>query len=153
MMIEFEKHLPKVLPDEYRDFLKQCNGGSMDDENNAFYIQGIPGFTKTRKGDEGIVAWFDSLNPNKEEGEEDLLSQYLSLRGKGVFPDYCLPIGSDYGGNLLLLSLGETDYGCIYFWDHELGWDEVGSLEPDYSHCYHAANSFTELIDSLHHSS
>ena len=153
MLLEFEKNLPRALPDDYRDFLKQCNGGSMDEENNAFYITGIPGFTKTRKGDEGFAAWFDSLNPNKNEDEEDLLSQYLSIRGEGVFPNYCLPIGSDYGGNLILLSLGEEDYGHIYFWDHEQGWDEAGSLEPDYSHCYFVAKSFTELIDSLHHSS
>ena len=150
MMVEFENNLPRALPDDYREFLKQCNGGTMDEENNAFFIQGIPGLTETNEGDEGIVAWFDSLNPNRENGEEDLLSQYLVIRGEGVFPDYCLPIGSDYGGNLILLSLGERDYGHIYYWEHELGWGEAGSLEPDYSHCYHAANSFTELIDSLH---
>ena len=48
------------------------------------------------------------------------------------------------------IPLGETDYGHIYFWDHEEGWGEAGSLEPDYSHCYFIASSFTELIDSLH---
>ena len=152
MLIEFEKNFPRALPEDYRDFLQQCNGGTMDEKSNAFYIHGIRGFTETSEGDEGIVAWFDSLNPNKENEEEDLLSQYLSIRGEGVFPDYCLPIGSDYGGNLILLSLGGGDYGHIYYWDHELGWGEAGSLEPDYSHCYHAANSFTELINSLHSS-
>jgi hypothetical protein len=152
MLAKFEKNLPQALPKDYREFLKQWNGGSMDEQNNAFYVQGIPGFTKTRAGDEGWVASFDSLNPDENEDDEDLLSQYLFFRGEGVFPDYCLPIGSDYGGNLLLLSLGEKDYGHIYLWDHEEGWDEAGSLEPDYSHCYFVAKSFTELIDSLHYS-
>ncbi len=78
------------------------------------------------------------------------MSQYKAIRDEGVFPNYCLPIGSDWGGNLILLSLGETDYGSIYFWDHEQGWDEAGSLEPDYSHCYFVAKSFTEMLDLLH---
>jgi hypothetical protein len=98
------------------------------------------------------VATFDSLIPDKNEDEADLLSQYQFFRNEGVFPAHCLPIGSDDGGNLLLLSLGETDYGYIYFWEHELGWDEAGSLEPDYSHCYFVVSSFTELMNSLHYS-
>jgi hypothetical protein len=153
ILVEFEKNLPRPLPDVYREFLKQYNGGTMNEKSNTFYINGISGVTQTHSGDKGMVATFESLKPSKNEGEEDLLSQYKFFKEKGVFPDYCLPIGSDWGGNLVLMSLGNADYGYIYYWDHELGWDEAGSLEPDYSNCYFVANSFTELIDSLHHSS
>ena|GEM_PF-775024 len=152
MLCEFETHLPRPLPQDYREFLKQCNGGILDERSNAFYVHGIPGLTETRPGDVGFLMSLDSLNPEKNEDEEDLLSQYRFLHTEGVFPHYCLPIGSDYGGNLILLSLGESDYGYIYFWDHELGWSESGSLAPDYSHCYFVARSFTELMDSLHYS-
>ena len=149
ILTQFEESLPKILPDDYREFLKQYNGGLMGEMNHAFYIQGIPEFTETQSGEECYLDSFDSIKFDESEGVGDLLSQYKFYRNEKVFPEYFFPIGSDVGGGLVILSLGDTDYGHIYYWDHEEGWDEAGSLEPDYSHCYFVAKSFTEFIDSL----
>ena len=89
ILVEFEKNLPRALPHDYREFLKQCNGGSMDEKNNAVYVQGIPGFTETKPGDEWAVAWFTPLEPDKKESWE-LSQHYQFFQGEGFFPDYCL---------------------------------------------------------------
>ncbi len=42
----------------------------------------------------------------------------------GRIPDWLLPVARDEGGNLFALSLRQTDFGSVWFWDHEYEADE-----------------------------
>src|SRR5262249_34028764 len=47
---------------------------------------------------------------------------------RGRIPEHAIPVASDPGGNLLVLSLGGDDRGQVYSWDHEfrrLGWKRL----------------------------
>jgi cell wall assembly regulator SMI1 len=140
MLDELEKHFPRPLPNDYRDYLKICNGGIMelhtDKESLHFNIQGAPDWF----GDEGILWILHSVNC--EQSGFDLLENWTT--SKEIMPPHFLPIGGDGGGNLVCLSLGTEDYGYIYCWSHE-----EEPYETDYSQSYFVAKSFSEFINSL----
>ncbi|MDR2344826.1 MAG: SMI1/KNR4 family protein [Planctomycetaceae bacterium] len=140
MLEELEKHFPYPLPNDYKDYLKICNGGIMeldtDKESLYFNVQGAPDWF----GDEGYLWILHSIN--SEEPGFDLLENWTT--SKGIMPPHFLPIGGDGGGDLVCLSLGSEDYGYIYCWNHE-----EEPYETDYSQSYFVAKSFSEFMNSL----
>lgn len=104
-LVEFEKDFRCVLPNEYRTFLEQNNGGmpSLHDfKVNGEYFCDIGWFFGVR----GYLATHDIKTENIEARE--------------LMPDSYLAIGVSYGGNLICLCIDNTDYGAVYCWDHEL---------------------------------
>ncbi len=114
---EFEKEFLIHLPEDYKLFLLQCNGGKPIYENfrysNKIYtIQYILGI---HEGD-----YYANLKLRIKNFQDVLEAGYL-------------PFASDWGGNLFLICLHNTEnYGKIFFFDHNLcGEDENGlSIMP-----------------------
>ena len=73
-------------------------------------------------------------------------------------PEGFLPFADDGLGNQLCLCVHPTNYQKVYWWDHELEWDEAdyeeetGSAMPPaakYQNVYLVANSLTEFFKKL----
>ncbi|RPD45214.1 hypothetical protein DNI29_17635 [Hymenobacter sediminis] len=73
-------------------------------------------------------------------------------------PEQFLPFADDGMGNQLCLALVPENYQNVYWWDHELEWDEedyedeTGSPMPNaakFQNVYLVANSLTELFEKL----
>jgi cell wall assembly regulator SMI1 len=125
----FEKQIGYTLPDVYKEFLLQYNGGRPDNKNNTFYI--------LQQSGSDILNFFFGLNIIDFECY-DLLTHRSWMVGR--MPISLLCIGSDPGGNLICISLAIKTYGQIYFWDHEL----EGSVNV-----FFLSNSFEEFVNSL----
>ena len=130
-----EQFLKLRLPDDYRGFLLDTNGGQPDP--NAFPLQGNPYDTF------GLVEYFFSASSH--DSDYDLLDNTEVFQNR--VPADLLPIAFDPGGNLICLAVSGEKRGGIYFWDHN---DESMPGEtPDYHNVYFIANSFDEFITNL----
>ncbi|MDP8942618.1 MAG: SMI1/KNR4 family protein [Actinomycetota bacterium] len=108
---QVERSLDIVLPEDYRRFLRQQNGGYL--EPNA-HEQG-----------RGVrVRYLYSADPTGDEHLDDLESVAWLYSPEGEADDELdpgfLPIGEDDGGNLICLKVSGDDYGAVYFWEHEV---------------------------------
>jgi hypothetical protein len=124
------------LPEDYRNFLLEHNGGIplkkiffLKDGSDAIGVDEFFGIIK------GLNTNFSNL----------LFKQKYS--GDRV-PSNMLPIGRESLGNLILLSVKGPDRGKIYFWDHEK--ESPEGVIPDYSNLTLIADSFEEFFDNLH---
>lgn len=127
------------LPKEYKEHLLKYNGGRC--EPNEFYF--VENGVRTSSCVHFFLAIYD--------GEYDNLIDYVEtykLEEKRM-PQHIFPIAHDPGGNLICLSCGEVDYGCAYFWNHEMEVDYKKSSDNDYSNLYLIEKSFDQFIKSL----
>lgn len=130
----FEKETGYEMPDQYREFLLKYNGGKPVPK--YFKVPGYPyeqSFVRDLKHLDGDGVDLRELN--------DLL--------KGRLPQGYLAIGTDPGGNSILLSLVSPTKGKIYFFDHENEPDEATDDLKDYPNIYLLAAGFDEFINSL----
>jgi hypothetical protein len=132
---EFEKELSILLPEEYKYFLLKCNGGKPVCEyfthlGKIYTIQYIFGI---HDGD-----YYANLKARIINFRDVLEAGYI-------------PFASDWGGNLFLICLHNTEnYGNIFFFDHNLGGeDENGSdIMPPLDLL---ADNFNSFLESLEH--
>ncbi len=129
---DFEKSLGAPLPTDYREFLKEHNGG--EPTPSYFWIvegsdgSGVNHFYGLHNGPE----WFS-------------IDSYVGADRHGI-PEGMLAIGDDGVGNIICLSYKEVGRGAIYFVDHEVHpYDEPNSLEG----ITKLANSFPEFLSHL----
>ncbi len=134
---KFELVIGQQLPDEYRRFLLQHNGGHP--EPSVFNIQGD---MITGKGNNSVVNRLFGLHNGPHS------SLMLNVRTfHERLPKDLIAIGDDPFGNLLCISLGAKDTGCIYFWDHE---EEVDEGEtPTMQNVYWVAPGFLAFLECL----
>ena len=130
-----EKELAIELPESYRGFLLETNGGEPSPDE---FI--VPGW----EGEASAVSSFFSISDDKEAGLE---SEILSFKAR--IPDSIIPIGTDPGGNLICIGIADTNRGKVYFWDHEDELDENGESKLDFSNTYLVAGSFDEFMENL----
>lgn len=128
---DFENEIGIKIPKEYRDFLKEYNGGYPQPD----------GFSFGEQGDGSSVDRFLSLGCEKNHD----LHKYFNIY-KDRIPNGYLPIAHDPGGNLVLIKLS-ADKSMVYFWDHEDEADEGES--PSMRNVYLISQSFHEFIDGL----
>ena len=121
-----------VIPDDYKNFLIQYNGGRPENStvhfknrDEATMLNCIFGFTKDRYGS---------------------FTRYQGVYA-GRIPSNTIAIADDAGGNLIIMSISGEDYGKIYFWDHEM--EAYEDEDPDYSNLTLVADSFQEFLDNL----
>lgn len=62
-------------------------------------------------------------------------------------PDNFLPIGDDFGGNIICISIRGNNFGKIYFWDHEE--DTYEGEYPSYENVHLVADSFDGFVNLL----
>ncbi|RCV85961.1 SMI1/KNR4 family protein [Billgrantia montanilacus] len=132
-----EKKLCAELPKEYREFLKENNGGVP-----------VPGF-------------FDFFDKNKGAEDTSDVNRFLSVGVKqygsiekylevysGRVPAEYLPIAHDSGGNLILIKLLGSVVGGVFFWDHEYEAD-IG-VGPGEANIYYISKNFDEFLNGLY---
>jgi len=125
---KLEQELNVELPDDYRRFLAESNGGRP--EPSGFVFQ-----TPDGQSSDSLVDWFLTLNPS-----EDLytLSEYRMMYQDRT-PPLMLPIACDPFGNLVLLDIGARTKGTVCLWDHEqesmgkLTWENISNVAPSFS--------------------
>ncbi len=134
-----EADIGHPLPDDYRDFLLNCNGGVC---GGSLWFQGRGTDGKT------VEAGVHHVGGFREES-------YFSLRRrlktyKGRIPQSLLWIHDDPFGNAVCLGVAPPYRGRVYFWDHENepddDWD--GSVETA-GNLTLLANSFTEYVAGI----
>jgi hypothetical protein len=95
----FEQSYGHPLPDDYRQFLLDVNGGSLDGANCEF--------------DQGVVNRLFSLD-DPDDDSRDLATRANRERTSLPSPDL-LFIGHDDGGNSLLVALAGEHRGEVWF--------------------------------------
>ena len=134
---KLEQVISRTLPDQYKAFLLRTNGG-----------RPVPAYFRTQwHGQEWAKGWevdqvdfFLSVN---DSGSSDFLGDYETYKGR--IPNDTVSIAYDPGGNLVLLGVGERNYGKVFVWMQ--GYE---TEEADYSNVGLVANSFNEFLDSLY---
>jgi hypothetical protein len=126
---EFENENNVTLPEDYRHFLLEFNGGEP---------------VLSRNEDIGTVVNYFLGMPNGEHYAS--LYKHIDMF-KERLPLSTFPIATDPFGNLFIMSLHPESHGHIYFWDHE--------REPEHQdghyveNCSFVAYSFSEFIKKL----
>jgi hypothetical protein len=123
----FEELLETRLPEAYRAFLLEWNGGRPR----------VNGFRGETDRDE-VLDYFLGI----AQGEKDDIVAFLSLYEDRLAPGL-LPIAYDAFGNLICLGLLPPIEGELLFWDHEL---EPESGEPDLSNVTRIAPTFEAFL-------
>ncbi len=133
-LLALEHKLGIALPEDYRDFILQYNGGQP--KSCVFSYKGVDGFKS-----QSVINWFHAIYDGEENNFE---STYLFYAENGRIPPNIAPIASDPGGNMICISISGNDRGMVYFWDHE--------LESSYSGVKNLAllsNSFSNFLTLL----
>jgi len=135
-IVEFEEKNNIRLSNDYFDFLKNYNGGYP--ARDKFKINDSQGTD--------ILDVLHGLDVKPRFSNLDYLVDNYSDR----FIHHVIPIGHDAGGNYICLNLKEgTNYGKVYFYDHEIdNEDENGNLNWD--NLYLIADSFSEFLEKLY---
>jgi cell wall assembly regulator SMI1 len=120
-----EQQLGQSLPDDYRDYLLQQDGGRLSDNNEA--VSEIFGLNES----------FEYYNS---------MWKHLQMYRDRV-PPWLLPVASDEYGNLFAISLRTSDFGSVWFWNHELEADE--DEPPTEDNIELKAPSWTAFLESL----
>jgi len=127
---ELENSLGIELPQSYRRFLMEYNGGRPAARRFKF-----KGRTKGSSVDRFLGV---------HNREYNNLLEYLETYRERI-PRNLFPIAHDPGDNLICISVEGADKGSIYFWDHDRESDP-----PDYSNVILIADSFDEFMTGLH---
>jgi hypothetical protein len=130
---KFEWRWNIKLPQKYRDFLLQYNGGTVQPDIFRYEREDSPdaGF---------ILSFFLPINQKYQFNIEHYLEIYA-----GRIPKAFLPIADTAGGDPICLKITGDDIGSIYFWSHE-----HESEEEDYlDNLYYVAKDIDELLNGL----
>ena len=124
----FEKEIQLSLPDDYKKFLIDTNGGALQN-----------GLIKPQRPGELLIDYLFGLS---EKDEFDLRFWHSEFRGE--IPEKSVIIGSDAGGGFLLLCT-EEDLAGVYYYDHSYLFPSSGDDE----NTYFIYSSFSELLSDL----
>jgi hypothetical protein len=131
-LIRFEAQIGFALPADYRQFLREHDGGVV-----AQQVFTIP--------DLGQDVLLDTLFGIHNSVAETLtLGYWLGEYGEEI-PEKTLLIGADPGGRFLMY-VTEGDNRGIYYWDDERFFPQSTDEEGD---TYFVADSFADFCDSL----
>jgi hypothetical protein len=104
-LAEFERITRLNLPDDYRDFLFQNNGGQ---PTPAFF------WIEPQKDGSDVHQFYGLHN-----GPAHLcIDTYIGEERYGI-PSTMLPIGDDGLGDFICLGVSSANFGGVYFLDHE----------------------------------
>jgi cell wall assembly regulator SMI1 len=137
----YERELGHQLPEDYRQFLLDVNGGQPSLERSVFHL----------RKDRSILNNLLSLN-DPDKGNALATAQRLSGDSRNDLPKEALTIGYDAGGSRILLILGGPHRGEVWFLD--LGNPRPTSSNPrvewfDRRDVCKLAASFAEFMSSL----
>lgn len=141
-LVKFEESHAMKLPEDYRKFLLETNGGIPSDENNCFnYIRR----DIRKEGFIDTVMIRNFLGLNQEIYDLGKVHHNLNQKlpdGRAIKLPECLAIAdSIFVHHNLGISLLEEKYGEVWLWD---------DFEPDYEDAWLIANNFTEFLSLLY---
>ena len=121
------------FPKEYIEYLKKYNDAEL--EPNVLDI-----------GDnECCIRYFYGTSHDEYS---DICAIYELYRNR--MPEKCVPIADPDFGNQICISLGEENYGKIYFWDHEtMDTDFYCVCKINLQDMKEIAISFVDLLDNI----
>jgi len=131
-IISFEIKYNFKLPDDYRNFLKNFNGGRPEKNYRVFTY-----YKQDGSKSNSLVDWFNGLIDGLHYSLEEDIDIY-----EGRIPEDMLPIASDPFGNLVLLGVGANN--GIWFWDHEIEPFDTGS-----DGIYKVTDNFESFVNML----
>jgi cell wall assembly regulator SMI1 len=129
-IIEIENLLGYSLPEEYRIHLLKYNGGKC--KPNVF------SFIENNKISKSNIDWFLAIYDGKYDNLRLYIDMYIIEQKR--LPDYFIPIAHDPGGNLICISCLTSNFGFIYFWDHE---------KEEEENAYLISDSFNHFLENL----
>ncbi|WP_426473898.1 SMI1/KNR4 family protein [Chryseobacterium balustinum] len=133
-IIEWE-HNNIAIPEPYKAFLLQHNGGDTGDKN-TFKVPKM-------RGEFGFHEFFGI---HEGLGGLDYIQTTYTKRKR--FPAHYFAIASDVAGNLILMGQNDKKFGQIFFWYHE---GEVSENEkPWEKNIYKIAKDFNSFMDNLY---
>ena len=122
------------LPKDYKKFILAHNGG--EPKYRVFDFKDV--------SDGSCLAEFYGFVKNYST---NILLHQKQFSDR--YPDNMLPIADDCYGNRILLSVKGSDYGKVYFWDHEMEADPDQGEVPSYDNLTLIADSFEEFVGNL----
>jgi hypothetical protein len=131
---EFEAKIGSRLPEDYREFLINHNGGKP-----------MPcDFVVTEKeGSDSLhVIYGIHCGPSYANLEE------VNALYSGRIPRSLITFAEDPFGNAICIGINGDNSGKVFFWDHELESDD--EVEPDYENITLLAESFSEFLSGLY---
>lgn len=129
----FEKQIDARLPDDYRAFLLEHNGGDFPNEVAFEHVD------KWGRSDPFSVSHLYGLCV-KTHGLEDTYRDLDTYLPKGF-----VPIGGDAGGNKICIVASGRDVGSVWFWDHEAGMSYAWPPENSERIC----SSFAKFLNGI----
>ena len=119
-----EERLGRALPADYRDYLLAQDGGRLASNDRAvdtiFGLGDVPDW----------ASMWDKLDVLKDR-----------------MPSWLVPVADDAYGNLYAVSLRPSDFGSVWFWDHEEEADE--GQPPSEENISFKAGSWTAFLERL----
>jgi cell wall assembly regulator SMI1 len=137
---KIEKKYNVSFPQEYKDFLLKYNGGEC--EPNGFVFN-----ENSEDSDSEVRSFFAIGGIDGDYDLEENINIY-TIEEKRL-PNLYIPIAEDDLGNLVCISCNETDYGFIYFWDHENENESEDSVHNCMDNMFLLSKSFKTFANSL----
>ena len=138
-LARFEADIGHTLPDDYRYFLINCNGGYV---GGRYWYRG-----KNPEGQE-VEAGVHHIGGFRDESCFSL--SWTRDCYEGRIPDELIWINDDPFGNAICLGIAGDHRGRVFFWDHENEPDEDWNGSVDTAgNITLIANSFTEYVAGL----
>jgi len=123
-IVRLEERLGRALPADYRDYLLAQDGGRLASNDGAvdtiFGLGDVPDW----------ASMWDKLDVLKDR-----------------MPSWLVPVADDAYGNLYAVSLRPSDFGSVWFWDHEEEADE--GQPPSEENISFKAGSWTAFLERL----
>ncbi|WP_141732404.1 SMI1/KNR4 family protein [Oligoflexus tunisiensis] len=138
----FERNIGFRFPDDYRAFILESNGGTLD---SAMVFKCD---NKGRMIEEGIETFYGLGAPNWADIQRAYQTYHINQRR---MPDYLIAIGSDAGGNQIAMLLNNLAFGYVVYWDHEneVDFDDPEDAKNPLRNCSLIAKSFTDFVAML----
>lgn len=140
MICEFETELNIKLPQGYKDFLLENNGG-IPDGNWVFDFYDIGNSCN----DTSSIKYFEKIYCENTTEGDDIKAGYLALVSSEQIPKNFLPIADDPFGNIVFICVDGEYIGNVFLGDHELEVPETGYLVMS-----QIADSFLNFLEELY---
>lgn len=139
-IVEIEKKYKISFPKEYKDFLLKYNGGECD-PNGFIFLE------DSEDSDSEVRSFFAIGGIDGDYDLEENITIY-TIEEKRL-PNLYIPIAEDDLGNLICISCNESNYGFIYFWDHENECESEDNIADYMDNMFLLSESFNKFINSL----
>lgn len=136
-IIALEKQCNISLPEDYKEFLRNCNGGTPKVKENHIKFNGIKDKIK-------VTHFLGVTDGGKVVSYLYSLPKFFE-RYRACYLDYMLPIAYTYGGNVDLIYYKDEEKEGYYVFDGNLFYKESSAKQ----YMYKIADTFQELLDHI----